>query len=311
VSSKTLTRSYKTHLSNFQTWNQLSHANSYILFPENLGTHLSIDETCLKGELYTILTNKAAKGKKGALVAMIKGTSNQVVSEVLSKMPYEKRLLVEEVTADMANTMEWIIRCNFPQAVKIVDRFHVQKLISEAVQVVRIEQRNIALEEENVAILEHRKQGEKYYAPRYENGDTKKQLLARSRHLLFKPKSRWSASQVKRATILFREFPEIKKAYELSMMFRNFYEAKTVTAAVKRLQQWYEKVKKYKDVLPGFILAAQSVKVHQSDILRYFADRSTNAAAESFNAKIKGFRSLLRGVRDMEFFLFRLSKLYA
>ncbi|MFH1670178.1 MAG: DDE transposase, partial [Patescibacteria group bacterium] len=32
--------------------------------------------------------------------------------------------------------------------------------------------------------------------------------------------------------------------------------------------------------------------------------------AESFNAKIKGFRALLRGVRDMEFFLFRVSKLY-
>ncbi|MCL2738112.1 MAG: transposase, partial [Bacteroidales bacterium] len=32
---------------------------------------------------------------------------------------------------------------------------------------------------------------------------------------------------------------------------------------------------------------------------------------ESFNAKIKSFRASLRGVSDMKFFLFRLSKIYA
>ncbi|MGX5858538.1 transposase [Dyadobacter jiangsuensis] len=44
---------------------------------------------------------------------------------------------------------------------------------------------------------------------------------------------------------------------------------------------------------------------------RFFNNRSTNASAESFNAKIKAFRSSSRGVRDVRFFLFRLSKLYA
>ncbi|WP_460639520.1 transposase, partial [Larkinella harenae] len=37
----------------------------------------------------------------------------------------------------------------------------------------------------------------------------------------------------------------------------------------------------------------------------------TNASAESFNAKIKAFRASSRGVRDIAFFLFRLTKLYA
>ncbi|WP_417764995.1 transposase [Sphingobacterium composti] len=43
----------------------------------------------------------------------------------------------------------------------------------------------------------------------------------------------------------------------------------------------------------------------------YFDNRSTNASAESFNAKIKAFRSQFRGVRDINFFLFRLTKLFA
>ena len=44
---------------------------------KNIGKHLSIDEVSLsQGELYTIVTNKAAKGRKGALVAIVKGTEN-------------------------------------------------------------------------------------------------------------------------------------------------------------------------------------------------------------------------------------------
>ncbi|WP_141672848.1 transposase, partial [Flavobacterium crassostreae] len=52
------------------------------------------------------------------------------------------------------------------------------------------------------------------------------------------------------------------------------------------------------------------IKTYQS-ILNYFDNRSTNASAESFNAKIKAFRSQFRGVRNVEFFLFRLTNIYA
>jgi len=93
-------------------------------------------------------------------------------------------------------------------------------------------------------------------------------------------------------------------------MFRNFYEAKTMNTAIKRLEKWFEKIESYKTQFPAFVTAAQSIKHHQAAIMQYFIERSTNASAESFNAKIKGFRALLRGVRDMEFFLFRVSKLY-
>ena len=49
----------------------------------------------------------------------------------------------------------------------------------------------------------------------------------------------------------------------------------------------------------------------ENRMVTYFERRSTNAASESFNAKIKNFRSLFRGVKDRAFFLFRLSKIYA
>ncbi|MFT0367986.1 transposase, partial [Bacteroides faecis] len=50
---------------------------------------------------------------------------------------------------------------------------------------------------------------------------------------------------------------------------------------------------------------------HYMNIINFFERRATNAAAESFNAKIKAFRAQFRGVRDKAFFLYRLTKLYA
>ena len=59
------------------------------------------------------------------------------------------------------------------------------------------------------------------------------------------------------------------------------------------------------------ICIARSIQTHYLEIINYFERRSTNAASESFNAKIKNFRSQFRGVKDRAFFLFRLSKIYA
>ena len=49
----------------------------------------------------------------------------------------------------------------------------------------------------------------------------------------------------------------------------------------------------------------------EDEILNYFVNRSTNASAESLNAKIKHFRAQLRGIIDRKFFPFRLMKIYA
>ncbi len=281
------------------------------MFADNIGEHLSIDETAFsKGELYTIITNKKFKGKKRSLVAIIKGTKSAVVSNILVKIPVSQRMKVREVTLDMANSMDWIVRANFPNARKITDRFHVQQLVSEALQTMRIKERWKAIDEESNAIIEAKKNKIKYSAFIYSNGDTKKQLLARSRYLLFKPTSKWNESQKTRADILFKEFPKLKEGYILSMNFRAFYEySKGPKEAKQKLKNWYKKIEEKK--FPSFISAANSVKVHEGTILNYFYDRRTNASAESFNAKLKGFRSILRGVRDISFFMFRLSKIYA
>jgi len=261
------------------------------------------------GELYTILTNKDAHGGAGALVGMFEGTSASEIAKRLATIPEDVRFLVKEVTLDMSPAMESIVRTAFPNARIVTDRFHVQQLVSDAVQELRIAYRREAQKEENEAIKNTRKEGKRYTPPVYENGDTKKELLARSRYLLFKPKSAWSERQEIRAKILFREYPTLKRAYDFSMLFRACYEQNhTKKEARKALKTWYEKVTT--SGIDEFLVPAETIRVHQDTILNYFIHRSTNAGAESFNAKLKNFRAVVRGIRDKKFFLFRISVLY-
>jgi transposase len=186
---------------------------------------------------------------------------------------------------------------------------HVQKIVSEALQDMRIILRHQALKEENARVKKATRNGQRYIPEIYTNGDTKKQLLARSRYLLFKPKSKWTRRQQERAAVLFEMFPELEEAYKLTMAFRGIYETCwTRESAYQRLQDWYQTVTEKGFDL--FVTVAEYLKAHEDTILNYFPDRSTNASAESFNAKLKGFRALVRGVTDKKFFLFRVSKIY-
>ena len=143
-----------------------------------------------------------------------------------------------------------------------------------------------------------------------ENGDTLKQLLARSRYLLFKSESKWTPTQRQRAELLFTRYPDIKDAYDLSIELGWIYHTtKVKSVAFTRLAQWYNRVEK--KGFKSFNTIAKSIQEHYLTILNYFDNRSTNAAAESFNAKIKAFRASFRGVKNVSFFLFRLSNIFA
>ena len=306
-----MAKHYKNHLSGYFEWDQLEHAEDYILYPDNIGETLCLDEVALSdGELYTVLTNAKSRCQKGSLIAMVKGVKSSNVCDILNRIPISDRQKVKEVSVDMANNMEKIAETSFPSASVVTDRFHVAKLISEAVQEIRIKYRWKAIDEENDEIKKAKKLGGKYISPTFENGDSKKQLLARSRYLLFKPSNKWTDSQKIRAGILFEEYPDIEKAYKLSMMFRNIYETSfSITQANEKFIEWNKKIEEHD--FPSFITASRSINSHKENILNYFVNRTTNALAESFNSKIKAFRSVFRGVKDVKFFLFRLTLILA
>lgn len=325
-------------MSGFDTWNQKEHACEYLVFPENIGPHLSIDELSLsKGELYTFLTNKDGKGKMGTLVAVIMGTKADDIEAVLEKISIEKRNLVTEITLDMAKNMEAGVKSAFQNAILVTDRFHVVKLALDALQHMRVKLRwaemdiennalatiKIAKKELDIALKECTEQPdnqvkliEEYKAKvsenqpvEFENGDSPKQLLARSRYILAKKEEQWTLNQKQRAEILFDNYPLLKTAYHEVLAFRNIYEQQNIDKAQLKFEAWIKKIQD-KEMKP-FYTVANTVNNNLENILNFFRNRHTNANAESFNSKIKLFRANQRGVKDTKFFLFRLHKLFA
>ncbi|MFV8373681.1 ISL3 family transposase [Flavobacterium sp. LB2P74] len=256
------------------------------------------------------MTNKAAKGKKGTIVAMIAGIKADTVISIIEKIPLKACNQVTEITLVMAANMGLIAKKCFPNATRVTDRFHVQKLATEALQEIRIKYRWQAIDQENEGIEKAKKNKKRFESEVLANGDTLKQLLARSRYFFYKNKSKWSANQIERAALLFELYPEIQKAYNLTQDLRNIFEKTTdKIIGFAKLAKWHEKVNQ--SGFKSFNTISRSIVNHYQTILNYFDNRSTNASSESYNAKIKAFRAQFRGVRNIEFFFFRLTNIYA
>jgi transposase len=311
VNANTLERQYKDVLSGYRSWSELSHADEWLVFPDNVGPNMAIDETSLSdGELYTVLTNRDRHGRDRCLAAVVRGTKSEDVIRALEHIPDDILNTVEEVTLDLSDSMRKIVGWCFPKAKRVIDRFHIQKLACDAVQEMRIKLRWDAIQEANDDMENAKLTGEPYVPARYENGDTKKELLARSRYLLFKSAEKWTERQKRRARILFREFPVLKQAYSLSHSLRMTFAKNTIKDAARlSMARWYNKVEEAG--FHSFNVIAATFYEHYDDILNFYNNRSSNAAAESFNAKIKKFRASLRGIVDEKFFLFRLANIYA
>lgn len=285
------------------------------------------------GELYTIVSNKDAHGKKGTLVAIVKGIKVEDVTAAISRIHWYLRTKVLEVTMDLSESMRAIVLSVFPYATITIDRFHVQKDCYEAMQQLRVSHRREAQRELVEAIEQHklrnkrnkerRKKGkkdsrgrkpnranEKFHPERLENGDTVCELLARSRYLLMVSSNKWTDSQKIRAKLLFARYPDLKTAYGLCHSLRLIFSNKNATpqTAHESLKDWYDKVNDFDD--KNFNTVSATIYEREKEIINFFIKRHTNASAESLNSKIKTFRAALRGVADVKFFLFRLSLIF-
>jgi transposase len=278
-----------------------------IFKPENFGKDMAVDDKNMGGEGYTIFSNK--KTGKVALMAMT--TKAGILMNMLQQIPLKIRMAVDKISKDLAEGYDWVARSMFMNALRIADKFHVICLALEALQDVRVRYRQEVLSEERKRSQKAQKEGKKYRASpqkKCSNGETIKEILARSRYLLFRFQRQWTEVQEQRAEILFELFPEIKKAYSVICSFRSFYNCKVgnVGKARKSLEKWHRKAKV--SHIPEIQNFLSTVKKHEPDILAYFVDGHTNAFAESLNSKFQRFIQSNYGIRDRNFFHFRIKK---
>lgn len=305
VNGKHFADLYRNKISGYDQWWVDELSLGFYFNADNIGPYMSLDETCLSnGEIWTFLTNKDGHAGKGTLAAAIPGTkSDEIISILTAAMGKSVRRRVKEVTCDLSPSMMLIAEEVFYNAYVVNDRFHVQQVYNEAVDEIRIDIRRQLIAEEN-------NRDKSLTPPTYSNGETMRQILARSKHTLMMSQNKWSDLQRHRINILFKHYPILKSAYNLAMELRSIFNAKIPpTKAMGRMNRWYEKVMALGN--NNFRSVIKTFKNHAPTILNYFRRRATNASAEAFNSKVKIFRSQMRGVRDRDFFIFRLVKLYA
>ena len=166
-----------------------------------------------------------------------------------------------------------------------------------------------AYEAEKVLAKKENRKIRKKVSKKYANGETKKEILARGRWLLFKRPEDWTDSQEARSKVLFELFPEIQIAYQYFLMFRNIYDKKEVSEAKKQMTQWINL--ELPIDIPEMKNFVSTVERHWVEIMNYFLTSQTNAFAESLNAKIQRFVISCFGFNDRDLFHFRLKKYFS
>ena len=292
-----------------------------IVCVNNIGQDMGIDEKMIGEEFYTILSNRIT-GKIAFCAATTKFEYLQQAMQPI--IPFIDK--IKTIARDMSGSYAKLCDELIPSAIQIADKFHVVSNLMEAQQSVRIryrqkilEQRRTAFQlfkqEENQRREECERDGRKftapkfiYHEPRLSNGETASELLARSHFLLYKFHHQWKPSQLKRALTLFENFPEIEIAYKLSCQFRTWYAkdniGKNQLQIERELFQWYEDVETADiDEMTNFKSLVES---HESDIVNYFIKGQTNAMSENLNGRIKKFIASNQGLRNRDFFFFRI-----
>lgn len=287
--------------------------------------------------MYTIFSNKDGHGRKGSVIAIVKGTKADVVSQIIKKIPAEELARVEEITMDFSDSMYSIAKQCFPKATIVIDCFHIVKRLCEGLEAMRLKFKRLAVTENKKAAAftqneerkarkrayyrkEHpKKSGEnrgrkrikkqKYKPEELSNGDTKVELLTRSRNLLAQSGEKWGEHKKVRARLLFDLYPQMKEAYSLICKVRDIFKRKlTIDEAKAKLHDWYKEVNNctFREIKS----ARDCIKSREEEVLNYFLKRSTNASAESLNSKMKGVRAQLHGIADIPFFLYRVCTIF-
>lgn len=287
--------------------------------PENVGENMAIDEKYIKQEYYTILTN----ADTGRIAMMCRSLDYPTLVVALLRFGVETLDKVKVVTRDLSATFEAVCSMVFPEAMQVADKFHIVMHLTKALQDYRVRLKKDAERQERLAAAKHAEKykeneqkpkeervpmSKKYLVPRLENGETRAEMLHRSRYVLYKSPYDMNEWQRKRADLLFKHFPNLKNAYNQYIQFREWYASDPSCSKDFndwRLSLWIKHSRELKQ--KPFNDFCSMIETNRDYIINYFDGYHTNAIAESTNAKIQLAAIKNRGSRDTDFFLYRIA----
>jgi transposase len=283
------------YLSDEQTGEAVKEQVIHIFKPKHMGTHMNIDEKMIGKRYCTILSNP----KSGKIAMLMESMNPGLIADALSCFCSEVLNKVKHICCDMSPMFKKLCKEWFSQAIVTVDKYHVIKHALDFLQGIRIEEKN------NLSPDDHQQIEDTLW--------TRKQLLTKSRYLLFKAKEKWNDDEMIIAIHLFKLYPNIKLAYEYVQRLRQWYNLENKIQPKwwleKHLEQWV------KDIEQDFPKASSFIRKmlikHQENIIFFFSDGLTNRKAENLNGKIQRFVANNYGLRNRDFFYYGLQVYFA
>ena len=234
-------------------------------------TRLGVDETSSrKGHKYVTLgvdldasrVIHVCEGKgKAALKSIQQHLENKGVPEQQ----------VTQLSMDLSPSFIAGAAAYFPVAEITFDRFHVVKLLNEAMDKVRKDERK-----------EHDElKGHKY--------------------TFLKNRQNLSDKKEKSLAEMIQLYPTLGEAYRLKVLFNDLWAMPDKPAACAFLTQWCNEVEAAK--IPAFMTFAKTVKAHWSGIVQFVESRITNGILEGINSKVQLAKRRARGYRNINNFI--------
>lgn len=197
-----------------------------------------------------------------SLLEVIDSHKSEEIIEYLSSYPLEIRENVKEVSVDMCQVFHKVIPSVFPNALIVVDRFHVMKLINKSVNKIRL-------------LLELKG--------------------LKNRYLIMKNNQELNEEEKEDLKGLLSNSPILAIAYELKEEFRRIYEdSTTVKMGIRKIQKWLVSAK----IILG--KTAQTIEKYIKEICHYFINRTTSGVMEGINNKIKLILRQSYGFKDFK-----------
>jgi transposase len=189
------------------------------------------------------------------------GRSAEALDEFFEALGPSGRGEIELVTIDMAGGYIKAVGEHLPEAAIVFDRFHVQRLVSDAVDAVRREQlRDL-------------------------RGTAEGKALFRSRFSLLRNPWNQDHTDRERLAKIAQQNKKLYRAYQLKVDFLFAFSYSQPKRAENALRSWLAWASRSR--LPPFVRVARTVREHFDGILAYFHSRLTNGLSEGINNRLR------------------------
>jgi len=221
--------------------------------------HIGIDEFSYRKRHHYITT--VVDHDRRRVIWAGQGRSADALTPFFEALGARRCRKIRLVTIDMAGGYIKAVRERLPQATIVFDRFHVERLVLDALDKVR---RSMVRELE---------------------GQEEAKTVKNTRFLLLKNPWNLSPLQETKLADVARDHRRLYRAYLLKESFADALDEPDPLEAAAALKRWIQWAVRSR--LKPFVRAAKTVRKHLHGIIAYLETHLTNATVEGLNTKLR------------------------